>query len=218
MTFTHIPTEQTTAVTDAILAVIALTSVIYLLRISKKNPWKIYLWISLFILLTLASVIGSIVHGIKLSSGLQTLLWHPLYLSLGLLVGIFVIAVVNDIWGQRASRRILPKMLITGACFWCITLIWSDSFLVFTVYEAAGMLFALAGYSWLTFRGHLKGALVMAAGTMVTILAAGIQAIHSLSFTFIWVFDHNGIYHIVQMLGIILLVAGLRRSLPSHPE
>ena len=218
MKFIDIPTEQTTAVTDAVLATIALVSVIYLLRFSKKNPWKIRLWVCLFSLLALASILGTIVHGIKISSMLQTLLWHPLYLLLGLLVGIYVVAVVNDIWGQSASRRILPKMLIAGAGFWCITLIWRDSFLVFTVYEAAGMFFALGGYLWLTYRGHFKGAMVMAAGTLVTIFAAGIPAIDSFSFTCIWSFDHNGIYHMAQMFGIVLLVTGLRKSLPSHSD
>ena len=40
MKFIDIPTEQTTAVTDAVLATIALVSVIYLLRFSKKIPGK----------------------------------------------------------------------------------------------------------------------------------------------------------------------------------
>jgi hypothetical protein len=53
----------------------------------------------------------------------------------------------------------------------------------------------------------------MAAGILVSILAAGIQAKKSICLTLIWQFDHNGIYHIVQMLGLILLLVGLRRSL-----
>jgi len=53
----------------------------------------------------------------------------------------------------------------------------------------------------------------MAAGILVSIIAAGIQANKSVIVTFIWRFDHNGIYHLVQIVGLLLLFAGLRKSL-----
>jgi hypothetical protein len=59
---------------------------------------------------------------------------------------------------------------------------------------------------------QLNGALLMAAGVLVSIIAAGIQALKNVSVTIVFEFDHNGIFHIVQILGIILLVAGLRLS------
>ena len=93
-------------------------------------------------------------------------------------------------------------MLVAGVGFWCITLIWSDSFLVFTIYEAAGMVFAFGGYLWLAYRCILRGSLIMASGILVTIIAAGFQAINTISFNCIWSFDHNGIYHLVQMVCI----------------
>ncbi|MDJ0809258.1 MAG: hypothetical protein QNJ01_04110, partial [Desulfobacterales bacterium] len=62
-------------------------------------------------------------------------------------------------------------------------------------------------------RGRLKGAWLMAGGILATIVAAGVQAGRLLAFTFIWPFDHNGVYHLIQMAGIVLIVAGLRRGL-----
>ena len=64
MKFIDIPTEQTTSVTDAILAVMAIASVIYLLRISNKDRWKTTLWVCLFGLLAIVSMLGTIVHGL----------------------------------------------------------------------------------------------------------------------------------------------------------
>lgn len=213
MEFIDIPTEQTTAVTDLILAIMAAASAVYLLKLSKNDQWKATLWASLFSLLALASALGAIVHGLKMSTMLKTFLWHPLNLSLGFVVGLFIVAVVYDLSGKNLAKRFLPIMLFIGAGFFCVTLVWPDSFLVFIIYEAAVMLFALGGYISLACRSRLKGAWSMAAGILVTIIAAGIQASNSFSITFIWEFDHNGVYHLVQMAGILFLLAGLRMSL-----
>lgn len=106
-------------------------------------------------------------------------------------------------------------MVAVGVGFFGITLVWPDSFLVFIMYEAVAMFFALGGYIWLAYRGRLEGAWLMAVGIFATIIAAGVQASNAVSFSFIWSFDHNGVYHLIQMVGIVLLVAGLRNALPS---
>ena len=100
MEFIHNPTEQTTAVTDAVAAAMAIAAAVYLHRIGQKNRWKTSLWIWFFGLLALAAILGSIAHGFKISKAFQPFLWYPLYLSLGLLVAFFIVAVVYDIWGE----------------------------------------------------------------------------------------------------------------------
>jgi hypothetical protein len=67
MEFIDIPTEQTSSVTDAVLAIMAVAAAIYLLQISQKARWKTTLWVCLFGLLALASVLGTIAHGFKMS-------------------------------------------------------------------------------------------------------------------------------------------------------
>jgi hypothetical protein len=49
----------------------------------------------------------------------------------------------------------------------------------------------------------------MASGVLLSIVAAGLQARKSILIKLIWKFDHNGIYHIVQTIGLVLLIAGL---------
>ena len=53
----------------------------------------------------------------------------------------------------------------------------------------------------------------MSVGVLVSIVAAGIQASLKTTVKLMFEFDHNGIFHIVQILGIIVLLAGLRLSL-----
>jgi hypothetical protein len=213
MAFIEIPTEQTTAVTDVILALMAAAGAVYLYRIGQKFRWKTNLWMLVFGLLAIAAFLGAIAHGFKMSSSIQTILWYPIKLSLGLLVALFIVATVYDIWGEAAARRIWTVMVAIGVGFLGITLIWPDSFLVFIIYETVAMLLALGGYTWLAWRGRLEGAGMMVAGILTTIAAAGVQAGKLISFTFIWSFDHNGVYHLIQMMGIGFLLAGLKKAL-----
>ena len=78
-------------------------------------------------------------------------------------------------------------------------------------YEAIAMLLALIVYGRLALLGQ-PGAALLTAGVLVTLVAAAVQQT-DLSVTIIWPFDHNGIFHLVQMPGLALMVLGVRRSL-----
>ena len=210
MKFIDSPTEQTTAVTDAIMGGIALVLMLYIRSIGMTQPWKATLWGWAFALLTSAGILGAIAHGFKFSKVAQTWLWRPLFLILGLLVSLFVVAAIHDAWGTSASSQALPIMMVVGVLFFGTTLIWPDTFLGFIIYEGIAMFFVLGCYIWLAWQGDLSGAWWMVAGILVTMIAAGIQASQAVSFTLIWPFDHNGVYHLVQIVALFLLAWGLR--------
>jgi hypothetical protein len=59
-----------------------------------------------------------------------------------------------------------------------------------------------------------RGAGLIAAGIVVTLVAAALQARRWLTpFTLVWTFDHNGLFHMVQMLGLGLILPGLRAGM-----
>jgi hypothetical protein len=216
MLFTDVATEQSTAATDAILAVILIIATVFMRRMGGQSLWKSTLWAWIFSLLAIASILGSIAHGLEIPKILQVFLWHSIYLSLGLSVALFVVAIVFDIWGELVARRLLPIMLIIGSGFFFMTLIGSGDFQVFIIYESVVMLLALGGYIWLACYDRLDGAWLMAAGILVSIVAAVVQSGNDVLLTLIWSFDNNGIYHLIQMVGVILLMAGLRTALLSR--
>ena len=217
MEFIDIPTEQTTAATDALLALVALGSLLVVLRAARNvDRQKASIWAWAFGLLCLASALGAVAHGFKMSQQTNDLLWQPLNLALGLTIAMFVVGVVHDAWGEAASRRVLVPMIVVGMAFFGITRLIPGSFLVFVLYEAVAMLFALIVYTALAAQKCPVCAWWMAAGILVTIVAAGIQASGAVYVTVVWEFDFNGIFHIVQMVGVALLVVGLRRASQMH--
>ena len=213
MKFIRIPTEKTTAVTDLLLALVAAVGICYLQWVESPEVWKIKIWSWAFAVIGLCGILGAIAHGLELTEAKHRQIWNLLNLGLGLAVSIFVIGVIYDLWGLAHSRKMLPWMMVTAAGFYLITRLYTGIFFAFIVYEALALLFALVAYSWLALKGQLEGAVVMALGILISILAAGIQANKKVFVKLIVEFDHNGIFHIVQIIGMLFLLAGLRKSL-----
>ena len=208
--FIDIPTEQTTAATDLVIAILAIWAAWKIHhRGYLASPAKARIWIWIFVLLALGALLGAIAHGFQMDGDTNFLIWQPLNLSLGLSISLFAAAAILDWRGGSMQKGIVPVLLTLGFIFYLITIFIPGSFLVFIIYEALIMLFALIVYILLAAGNKLEGAWWMVSGIMLSIIAAVIQATESLKFTVIWEFDHNGIFHLVQILGIVLLMRGL---------
>ena len=208
------PIEQTTAVTDLMLAAVALAGIFFLHlgQTSYNNYLKIIIWSAAVGLIGLGAALGAAAHGLVLTRSVHQRIWQILNLTLALAVALFVVGVVFDLWGVPAIRKALPAMLLLGLIFYAATLLFPGIFFVFIMYEALALIFAFGAYVLLALRNELNGAGLIAAGILLSIIAAAIQAKKSISLKLIWQFNQNGIYHLVQTVGLILLLIGLRCS------
>ena len=70
---------------------------------------------------------------------------------------------------------------------------------------------AIAIYTVVAVRQRMPGAPIIAVAIGLNIVAAALQtsAIH---FTVVWPFDHNGIFHLVQIGALLTLGYGFRRQ------
>jgi hypothetical protein len=215
--FTDIPAEQTTAITDIILAIVSGSGVYWIFQAGIKiDRIKTAIWTCAFALLTLAAVLGSIAHGLQMSEEINRLVWHPLNLFLGLSVALFVVGVIYDIRDFQIPKRYVVMIIFSGLVFFGITFIYPGLFFVFILYEAIAMFFALSSYTYLLVKRKFPGSGLMFLGILISILAAVVQAVHSLSIHIIWVFDHNGLFHLIQIAGLIFLYFGLVKELKSR--
>jgi len=214
MIFIEIPAEQTTAATDVLLFLVAMWAGWITCRAGKQhNPKKGRIWAWAFGLLAFAAITGAVAHGFQMSARLNYILWQPLNLALGLTVSLFIVGVAYDLTRGNLPGFVLPLLIASGTMFYLVTLFFPGTFLVFILYEAVAMFFSLVVYLVLSIRRRLQGALLMATGILITIIAAVIQAIEAIHFTCIWEFDHNGLFHLVQLVGLLVLVMGLRMDL-----
>jgi hypothetical protein len=216
--FTPDIAERTTAATDLLLGIVCLALVPSLAAGSVHEQWRASLWETMFVLLAAASLLGAVVHGVALSDRWRRALWQPLYLILGMLVALFVVGAAGDWLGDDVARRLYLPAVAVGALFWLVSRGLGGSFLVFVVYEGIAMAASLVIYVALACNGATPGAALIAAAIALNLVAAAIQA-SSLRVTIVWPFDHNGLFHLVQIAAVVLLQQGVVAGLgaPGAP-
>ncbi|OGQ87565.1 MAG: hypothetical protein A2512_11620 [Deltaproteobacteria bacterium RIFOXYD12_FULL_56_24] len=110
--------------------------------------------------------------------------------------------------------RLVPWGLGVSAAFFGLTALLGGPFIVFIVYAAAVLLSALAIYTFLAASHRLQGAAVVALAILLNLAAAAVQA-SNVSLHLLIPFDHNGVFHLVQILSTALLGWGLHLGMGS---
>lgn len=202
--------EQMTALTDVALGILSSHAAFQVLQFSG---FKSTVWGWAFALLAFSAFVAALAHSFEMTQKTNERLWMPINLSLGWVLSLFVVGALIDLSGDAMARTALPAALIVGLLFFVITVLRPGSFMTFIAYEAVAMLFSLGVYVFLFFKGTLLSAGWMLAGVFVTILAAVVQALGKAGKSIVWYFDNNGVFHLIQMIGIVLLLVGLMMSL-----
>jgi hypothetical protein len=206
------PTELVTAVTNLPLAVAAVIGVNRLWRGRLTQPLRTWLWIGMFSGLAIATGVGIFAHGLALETAARKLIWRPINAALGVTVACFVAGAVLDRWSPAAATRTLRWMLLVSAGFFVYANFYAKSFLPFILYEGVAMLFCLGVYLSLAAKHRLEGAGWIAAGVAITIVAAALQAT-SVAIRAGVIIDHNGVFHLVQLPGLLGLLFGVKAGL-----
>jgi hypothetical protein len=203
--------ERTTAATDAVLALAAL-AVIATVRRRTPPSFPRAIWTAALAALAAASALAAAAHGLALAESARERVWQPLWLTLGVMIALFVVGALHSWRGDRAARAGLWPMLAVALAFYLASGLAGGSFLIFVVYEAIGLLFALLVYLGLA-RDRRPGALAVAVALGISLAAGGIQAT-AWEVEFAGCpFDHNALFHLVQLAGLPVLAIGLRRLL-----
>jgi hypothetical protein len=104
-----------------------------------------------------------------------------------------------------------------GAGFWILRVFLGGAFIVFVAYEAVGMIVAFSLYVFLAISKRVAGAATVSAGIGLSVIAASIQA-SRLSVRLVVPFDHNGLFHVFQMIAIVTIASGIRKGLEAAPD
>ncbi len=194
MIFTHNPFEQTTAITDIFLG---LTS----LYVSKNLKNKKY-WNTAFLLIAIASFIGAYIHGLEIYNEYDKFFWFPLLVCIFYAIALFWIATLKKF--IKKYPKFLTEIIFILAGLFCFSSFFIKKFFLFFI------LYELGSFLILSFLYFIKKNYIIAFGMVISIVAGIIQTIKPLKFNFIWKFDHNGIFHLVQIIGILVLFYGLK--------
>jgi hypothetical protein len=203
------PTERTTAATDLLIALAALGGIGYLRSQPHPVPADTSAWTWAFALLAVSAALGAAYHGLALDGPRRNALWQALTLCLALAIALVASGTSRDLLGDEAADRALPALLATGGAVYALSRAFPGLFIVFLLYQAVVLLAALAAYGTLAVSGPDEGPAWVSAGVVLALAGAVVQARRRSRIRLVWEFDHNGIFHLFQTAGLVVIWLGL---------
>ncbi len=199
--------EPATTLTDLALALQCLVFAYILAKregtASKRRDWTLF-----FAAVALAALLGGVVHGIGFESDSRIggLLWRAVLVLIGLsaLAGWRIGASLTLSGPAERVVRAMAAVLFGAYCL--VVLFVYPKFSIAVANYLPAMVFTLVCLILAARSRGSRPLAVAAAGLMISLFAAALQqreiGIHPVYF------DHNALYHVIQMVAFALLFVG----------
>lgn len=198
--------EPMTVATDYLLAVLGVVFGVRLFRRPRLANGSRRLWAGMFFAMAAAALAGGTVHGFadRLSAFSIWLLWRLTVWSIGVATVCVVSAIARFAFSRSAARWVIALVVLQFVLY-AIWMTTHDGFGWVILEYAPAMLF-VAGVSWWCGRRFgWRGAPWVLSGVAVSFAAAFVQAS---GFSLHRHFNHNDLYHVIQMVGLYFLYRG----------
>ncbi len=201
--------EPTTTLTDYLLAALAAWLGWKLFRDRRREGFRGRQdWALAFWAMAVGAGLGGTSHGFGplLSEGARAALWKATVFSIGLVSYFVISGTARAVWTGGALRAVRATALVKLGVYWW----WMASHDEFryVIYDyGPSLLLALLLGLWLWKTRGDNGGVWIAAGVAVSFAGASVQLS---GFALHCHFNHNDLYHVIQMAGLWLLYRGAR--------
>ena len=204
--------ETATALTDLLLAIESAALAVIAGRTRTTQVPLRGSTVLLFWALSLAALLGFITHGFveNHSTMLFALLWRTLLLSIAV-TGSATWAAAGFLWPSYRVQRVFVQIAGVSLGLFAVLILvnvqrWAEGYGIAIASYAPAMTFLLVSFIAAFVRQRARSAALGALGVLLSFAAAAVQQ----SSLAVGPVDHNALYHIVQAIGLILLLIGLR--------
>ena len=202
-----------TLATDYALGLLAVSFAIRMRR--RGAPSGRSYWVIALAAAAAAALLGGTYHGFLpwLDTRIATVLWKATLLSIGCAAYGVSMATIRIHLSAPAKR--LFRIVAAGQFgLYSVGAMLTDAFLIAIVNYAIAFGFVLVIHARVWLRSRDVPAAWVIAGVVVSFLAAGIQATGIAPHAH---FNHNDLYHVVQMVGTWMLYRGASRQSDMQP-
>lgn len=209
-------TEPTTTLTDYLIAVVASILAVFLLRLGWANRQiSVGLWAVAFGCVAAAAALGGTCHGFVgwLGESLSDWLWQTMIYALSLASFTMLAGTIVGSVSPKRQRWLLLGTAVKSILVW-IGLVQKPEFEIAAVDYLVSMAVVLVlqlyqlSASPLLPSSSTQAAPWLIAGVLVSGLAIGFLGS---GFTLSAFFNHNDLYHLVQLVGLGLLYQGAKQ-------
>jgi hypothetical protein len=209
-------TDYALTVENALLALmlwrarrtIALSQAAASTRLSSRSI-SVFWFVLFFAAIALSSVLGATFHGFIADE--NTLLGRAMWRAVMIAIGLVALTGANAagaMWSEKMKRLVWIIAAVAFVAYCLVVIFVSQDFRNAILIYLPATVFLLVSFIAMYVRSRDGGALVGAAGLVLTFVAAAIQqstlgmaALH---------LDHNALYHIVQAVALVLVYVGAR--------
>ena len=204
-------TEPMTTVTDYLITVFGTGFALRLLREYRSTPrHSQWLWAAGFFFIGLAAFLGGTRHGFVayLDDPVLALVWKGTVYSVGLSMIFAVAGTIEGSGHEPAHRRLLHTLNTVAFVAYAIWMSANSAFIYVIAYYVPAMTSVALIQLWAYYRSRAASAPWVVGGVVVTLLGAIIQ---QSGFGLHRHFNHNDLYHVIQVAGLWLLYRGVLR-------
>ena len=182
--------ELTTALTNFLIFIV---SVFCVIKIKEKN-WKTF-----YILMTIDSFLGTIVHGIVISDTIKTIIWSILAISFVLTINSLLLIFTNIKTRYPIYLSIIISILLLIQYFLNMRFL-----LTFTFYS---LIIIIITFIYMI-KSSLNNKKYFILGYVFQIIG-GVFLLSRVQFNY---FNFNGIYHLFMLLTLIFFYIGIKKN------
>lgn len=174
---------------------------------SRQRPVKYWQWA--FVFTAIGAVVAGVFHavGVRVSASVLLILWKSSALAVGVAVFFMLLATAAGRLSPRAARLLTIFAVVQLALYTLWSLRHNDFLSVISNY-ALGMVI-VAAVNLVTYARNPESARWILAAIGVTALGSVVQALQIAPHRH---FNHNDLFHVIQMVSMILLYRGARSS------
>jgi hypothetical protein len=166
-------------------------------------------WALAFTALAIASALGGSYHGFARALGetIQHLLWKSTVLTIGIAsfgmsAGSTIAVTVDN------PRKLLLALAAVKLVLYSSWMLVHDAFIYVITDTGIAMAMVAALHGWSAMRDRDRASLWILGGVAISVLAAGVQAS---GFALHRYFNHNDMYHVIQIAAMVLFYIGARQ-------
>jgi len=208
--------EPATCITDVLLAAVSGAFATRLLaRRASARPTSVTCWGGAFAIVALGALAGGLWHGTApaLSPAASDMLWRVSLQAIGLGSFLMVAGSARALLARNARRLVITAAALKWIAY--ATFMARHDDFRFVVFDYVPSLLFLAGvHGAAALRHRSSGSIPLAAGALASLVAAGIQGARLAPAP--W-FNHNDLFHVLQIGANALLFMGARRLVDAVP-